>query len=156
MNRILAFTLIAVFSVFVGSQITEGCLLLPYWKSLSPAQFYDYYSKFGSTIGQFYTILTIIAAIIPITVSAYCLIKKSKALSYAVISTCCAIIFVASFYVYFKGANQQFLDASLTGDQLQSELIIWGNWHWGRIVFEILSLSFLMLALKRIATERVQ
>lgn len=154
MNRFLAFVFIAVFSVFVGSQITEGCLLLPYWKSLSPTQFYEYYSKFGPTIGQFYTILTIIAALIPIALSVYCFSKKSRGLLFAIASSCCAIIFVASFYVYFKGANQQFIDAALNTDQLQSELIAWGNWHWGRIVFEILSLIFLMGALNRIATER--
>lgn len=60
------YALIAIFSIFVGSQITEGALFVPYWKSLSTEAFYSYYNEFGPGIGQFYTVLTIVAAAIPI------------------------------------------------------------------------------------------
>lgn len=147
MNRLLAFVLVAVFAIFLGSQITEGLLLLPYWKSLPANEFYGYYAEFGPKIGQFYTILTIIAAVIPLLLTIYCLVKKSPALRYAVVSTVFAIAFISFFYIYFKGANQQFLEAALEADQLKTELQIWGNWHWIRVGVEFLSLGFLILAL---------
>ena len=81
MNRILGYFLITIFSIFFGSQITEGFLLVPYWKTLPASEFYKYYSKFGLIIGRFYTILTVIATLIPIFISIYWIYKKSKALT---------------------------------------------------------------------------
>ena len=146
MSRILLFFLIAIFSIFLGSQITEGCLLVPYWKTLSSAEFYEYYATFGPAIGKFYKMLTIIAALIPVIFSIYCFIKKSPALKYSIVSSLFAILFIALFYVYFKDTNQQFYQASLSSDQLKAVLITWGNWHWLRVFFESLSLTFLILA----------
>lgn len=147
MNRVLAFLLIAVFATFLGSQITEGALLLPYWKTLPANEFFGYYSEFGPAIGQFYTILTIIAAVIPVFLGIYCFVKKSPALKYSLVSILFSVTFVAFFYIYFKDANQQFLDAALNPDQLKAELRIWGNWHWVRVFVEFLALVFLILTL---------
>ena len=154
MNQILGFFLVAVFAIFVGSQLTEGFLLLPHWKSLPAAEFYAYYAGFGPVIGRFYTILTIVAAVIPILLSIYCAVKKTRALRYAMVSSLFTIAVLAFFYIYFKGANQQFLDAALEAEQLKAELITWGNWHWSRVGMEFLALLFLILALNRLKTEK--
>lgn len=126
--------------------MTEGCLLLPYWQSLTTADFYDYYAQFGPRINRYFAVLTIIAALIPILICTYCLYKKSDAFKYSVASALFAILFVTLFYIYFKDANQQFFDAALNAKQLQSELITWGYWHWLRVLLEFLSLGFLMLS----------
>ncbi len=148
MKRFLWFLSVAVFSIFIGSQITEGVLLLPYWKSLSAADFYSYYSEFGPSIGRFYTVLTIIAALTPLIISAYCSKNhQSRSLTFALISSLFALFFVASFYLYFKGANELFFQVALSEEVLVSELITWGYWHWGRIFIECLSLVFLILSL---------
>lgn len=147
MKQFLSFLLVAIFSIFIGSQITEGAILLPYWQSLTPNNFYSYYNEFGPSIGKFYTILTIIAALIPIAVSIYYKAINSKALKFALISSFFAILFVSSFYIYFKDTNELFYQAALSDNDLKNELIIWGYWHWGRISIECLSLVFLILAL---------
>lgn len=155
MNRILAFLLITILAIFLGSQITEGCLLVPYWKSLSTLKFYEYYSKFGKTIGSFYTILTVISALIPISISIYCLRKKSLALKYSLFSSFLILVCIAFFYIYFKDTNQQFYNAVLNPSQLKSELEIWEYWHWSRVVLELLSLIFLVLAINILTNKRI-
>ncbi len=150
MKQFLFYSSIAIFSIFIGSQITEGVLLVPYWKSLSSTDFYSYYQQFGPAIGQFYTILTIVAALVPISVSVYCKVVKSKALNLALISSLFAILFIACFYIYFKGTNALFYQASFSEVALREELVKWGYWHWGRILLEIASLVFLMLSLVKI------
>lgn len=145
MNRNVGFFCVAVFSIFLGSQITEGFLLVPYWKTLSMTEFYEYYSQFGPIIGRFYTILTIIAALIPISITVYCIYKKSRALTYSLISTFFTFLCIALFYVYFKDTNQQFYEATFNASQLKSELEIWGYWHWFRVLVEFLALLFLTL-----------
>ncbi len=156
MNRILVFFFITVFSVFFGSQITEGFLLVPYWKTLSTAEFYEYYSQFGPIIGRFYTILTIIAALIPIGISIYCFYKKSSALTYSLISAFFTLLGVALFYIYFKETNQQFYNASFNASQLKSELEIWGYWHWARVILEFIALLFLILTFNILTKKRIQ
>ena len=142
--------LVAIFGVFLGSQITEGVILVPYWQSLSASEFYAFYQDFGPPIGRFYTILTIIAALIPVVITIYCFLKKSKAFRYSVISTIFAVLFVACFYIYFKGANELFYQSALSEVALKMELIRWNKWHWGRIGLEFLSLLFLILTFQKI------
>ncbi|MEM9887811.1 MAG: hypothetical protein AAF849_18090 [Bacteroidota bacterium] len=145
MNRTLAFTFVAVFSIFLGSQITEGCLFVPYWQRLSKTAFYEYYSIFGPAINNFYTSLTIVAVLIPVCSSIYCYYKKSPALKYALVSTFFACSVIIIFYLYFKDVNQQFYAAAFDTNQLKSVLSDWERWHWLRVVLELGALIFLIM-----------
>lgn len=155
MKQFLAYSAVAIFAIFIGSQITEGVLLVPYWKSLSTQEFYTYYNQFGPSIGRFYTILTITAALIPVSISIYCRRINSSALNLALISSFFAILFIACFYIYFKGTNELFYQAALSDLELKKELITWNYWHWGRIVLEFIALLFLMLTLMKMGTENI-
>lgn len=146
-KQYLSYFSVAIFSIFIGSQITEGVLLLPYWQSLSSVDFYAYYNESGPLIGRFYTFLTIVAALIPIGISVYFKVINSNALKYSLISAFLAVLFVSTFYVYFKGTNELFYQAAFNDNELKNELVTWGYWHWGRIAVECLSLVFLILAL---------
>lgn len=149
MKPTLNYFLIALFSIFLGSQITEAVILVPYWQSLSAPDFYGYYEDFGPSISRFYTILTIIAAVIPITLTAYYFRSKSSSLPFALISAIFAVLFVACFYIYFKGTNELFYQSFFNETDLVNELITWSKWHWGRVVLESLSLLFLILAVAK-------
>lgn len=155
MKKFLLYFLTAIFSIFIGSQITEGVLLVPYWQSLSPTDFYSYYKEFGPSIGQFYTVLTISAALIPVCLSIYCKVIDSKAIKYALVSSFFAILFVSSFYIYFRSTNELFFQATLSDSALENELVIWSYWHWGRIIIEFASLVFLILTLIKIQNKDI-
>lgn len=155
MKQFLLYSSIVIFSIFIGSQITEGVLLVPYWQSLSSTDFYSYYNKFGHSIGQFYTILTIIAASIPISLLIYCKRINSNAFKFALISSFFAILFISSFYIYFKGANELFYQAAFSDIELKDELVTWSYWHWGRIIIEFISLVFLIISLDKIQNDNV-
>jgi len=155
MKQFLLYFSIVIFSIFIGSQITEGVLLVPYWQSLSSTDFYAYYNEFGPAIGQFYTVLTIVAALIPIFLSIYFRLKNPKAFKLALISSFFAILFVSSFYIYFKDANELFYQATLSDIELKNELVTWSYWHWGRIVIEFVSLVFLILSLCKIQNGNI-
>ncbi|WP_420583419.1 hypothetical protein [Reichenbachiella sp.] len=149
MKKQTNYLLVTVFSIFVGSQVTEGALLVPYWQSMSSSDFYDYYQTFGPTINRFYTILTIIALLIPIGISIYFYKTQSPGFRFAMVSTVLAILFVSCFYIYFKSTNQAFFQSAFSEIELKNELVTWANWHWGRIVIECLSLLFLILAIAK-------
>jgi len=146
MKQSFAFYLVAIFAIFLGTQIAEGVLLVPYWQSLPAKEFYHFYEQFGPSIGRFYTVLTIIAALIPIAIALILFRRKSPAFKYALASAIFALLFVASFYIYFKGANELFYEATLSEELLKIELIRWEKWHWSRIGIELLSLICLISA----------
>ena len=147
MKQSLSYLLVAIIAIFVGSQITEGVIMVPYWRSLSASEFYAFYGSFGGMIGRFYTILTIIAASIPLGLAVYFRMTQSKGFNEALISTLLAVLFIAAFYVYFKGTNEAFFQSTYSEADLKKELVTWSNWHWGRIVMEIGSLFFLIKSL---------
>lgn len=147
MNRLIYFLSIIIYSIFLGSQITEGVLLVSYWKSLSKIDFYEYYSEFGPLISSFYSILTIVATLIPISISVYCFYNKLNALKYSAVSSFFAFLIIAIFYIYFKDVNQQFYQTSFDENQLKSALKHWEFMHWLRVFFEIISLIFLTITL---------
>ncbi|MEP2023423.1 MAG: hypothetical protein ABJH98_04850 [Reichenbachiella sp.] len=149
MKNQLYYYLIAVFSIFVGSQMTEGVLLVPYWQSMSSTEFYSYYQEFGPAINRFYTILTIVALLIPVALSVYFYKIQSQGFRFALISSVFAMLFVFCFYVYFKETNQAFFQSAFSAAELKNELVTWANWHWGRVVLECLSLVFLILAISK-------
>ncbi|TXF90571.1 DUF1772 domain-containing protein [Neolewinella aurantiaca] len=146
MNDHLKYILLVLFSVFLGSQITEGVLLVPYWQSLPAPDFYAYYNTFGPAIGRFYTVLTVIAALVPIILSIIYFRSRSPGRGFALVSALFAVAFVACFYVYFKEANELFYQAAFNEAALKNELITWRQWHWGRVGLEGASLLFLVLA----------
>jgi len=146
MKQSILFYLVAIFAIFLGSQIAEGVLLVPYWQSIPAKEFYHFYEQFGPSIGQFYTILTIIAALIPISVALVLFLKKSSAFKYALASAIFALLFVSCFYIYFKNANELFYQAALSEELLKTELLKWEKWHWSRVGIELLSLICLILA----------
>jgi len=147
--KLLQYSLVAIFAIFLGSQITEGVILVPFWQSLSPEAFHAFHQQFGASIGRFYTILTVIAALTPISIAIIYYSKKSSGFKYALVSAILALLFVASFYVYFKDANALFNQTILSEERLKSALITWNKWHWARIGIEFLSLVFLILAFSR-------
>lgn len=146
MKHFFEYLATTIFAIFIGSQITEGALLVPHWQSLSAEDFYSYYNQFGPKIGKFYTIITILAAIIPLVYAIYYRKIKAKSFKFAFISALLAILFVSSFYLYFKGTNELFYQGAFSEEDLKKELVTWSYWHWSRILVEIMSLVFLNLA----------
>lgn len=137
--------------IFLGTQIAEAALIVPYWKGLSADVFFVFYKIYGKKIHQFYAPLTIAATILPIATLAYSLFDKSKADLLMWLMTVFAVLFFATFFLYFKETNISFTERSISNEALPKELITWGKWHWGRIVCEAIAFScglILLLKLK--------
>ena len=128
-----------VLGIFLGAQITEGVLLVPYWKSLAPKGFFELHRTYGKKIHRFFAPLTIAATIVPLlTVTYGCLINIQGKLS-LILMGFSTIVFFSTYFLYFKKANEQFAEASVPYNLLPRELNRWENWHWGRIFFELMA-----------------
>jgi hypothetical protein len=128
-----------ILGIFLGSQITEGVLFVPFWKALSPKEFFELHQHYGPKIYQFFAPLTIAATLLPLSTLA-CGLMTDRAIPVSLILMgSFTVVFFSTYYLYFKRANKSFAEASISPEELPAELKRWGNWHWGRTVFEFLA-----------------
>lgn len=134
--------------IFFGTQIAEGCLIVPYWKKLSPEQFFDFYSAYGHKLHKFYAPLTILATLSTLCTVTFFLFKGSEELLILLVMGSSTLSFFSTYFMFFKKANKRFSEKSISHKNLPAELRRWGNWHWARVAFEgiafILSLVLLL------------
>lgn len=144
---ILLISSVVILSFFVGTQITEAILFVPYWKKMQPQKFFELHKVYGQKIYSFYAPITILATLIPLTTAIYSWIEPNSIRVYTSLMGVFTLIFFMTYSLYFKKANQSFAEASLTEAELPAELERWDKWHWSRVVLEFLALGFAVFAL---------
>ena len=139
-----------ILGIFLGSQITEGILFVPYWKTLTPKDFFELHKTYGPKIYQFYAPLTIAATMIPLMTVGYGLYTGMSDLTYLLIMGVFTVLFFGTYFLYFKNANAKFADASIPDVELSGVLSTWGNWHWLRVGFECVAFISAILTLNQL------
>lgn len=145
--EILCLLSAGILGIFLGAQICEGVLFVPYWKSLAPKYFFELHRTYGNKIHQFFAPLTITATIIPTVTAVYSLVSNSEGGFFSVLMAIFTLLFFSTYFAYFKKANKAFTEMKISYEQLPKELNRWGNWHWIRIGLEFFSFIFSLLAL---------
>ena len=132
----------AVLGIFLGSQLVEALLFLPFWKAMTADAFFDFYKRYGRGIHRFYAPLTILATILPVVSTLIYFSSptdQQTSVLYLVLGVS-AVAFFSTFFLYFKSANRKFSQRAISDNDLAAELRMWGNWHWGRIYLEAIAL----------------
>ena len=130
---------IGCLGIFLGAQITEGVLFVPYWKALPPKDFFELHQTYGKKIYQFFAPLTIVATLLPLLTLFYGLYTNIQSQASLILMGLFTTLFFSTYYLYFKNANNLFAEASISYEQLPIELNKWGKWHWGRVVLECIA-----------------
>ena len=136
-----------ILGVFVGTQIAEGALFVPYWKSMEPEAFFELHKTFGPKIYRFFAPITIAATVVPLTAGSYALFFNTNGLIATAIAAFMALLFFTTYGLFFKKANQAFADRSITDEELPFALEKWGQWHWARVFMEIIAFIASVVAL---------
>ncbi|MEZ5307189.1 MAG: hypothetical protein R2684_08605 [Pyrinomonadaceae bacterium] len=148
-ESILLFLSAASLGIFLGAQIAEAYLLVPYWKRIPADEFFEYYSSFGPSIHKFFAPLTIVATFLPIIAGLTGFFTRSGWNPLLWVMSASTISFFSTYFLFFKNANLKFENRSISDEELPAELVRWGNWHWLRILFEAVAfVCSLVLLLK--------
>lgn len=137
--KILLLLSTCTLGVFLGTQLAEAVLIVPYWKNLTSDAFFEFHKTYGKKLYQFYAPLTIVATILPAITFIYSLLNNSKTDILMWFMFIFTLLFFATFYVYFKEANLSFAERTISNESLSGELIKWENWHWARIFCEAIA-----------------
>lgn len=132
----------AAWGLFAGAMLTEGLVLVPYWQSLTPAEFFSWYQANDQRLLGFFGRLTSLTVLLAIAAALVSLWQGQPGRWLALLDAIISLMVIASFFVYFQKANASFATASLRVEDVATQLKRWGSWHWGRT-----SLSFVALAL---------
>ncbi|MFM8912824.1 MAG: hypothetical protein ACKOE6_07915 [Flammeovirgaceae bacterium] len=143
----------ATLGVFLGTQLAEAALIVPYWKGLSPDDFFAFYKTYGQGLYQFYSPLTIAATVLPILTLTWNLLTKQKIDFFMWTMVVFTLLFFASFFVYFKEANLSFTERTISNELLPNKLVEWGNWHWGRVICEGVAFASALVLLMRLKPQ---
>ncbi|MFM9884478.1 MAG: anthrone oxygenase family protein [Burkholderiales bacterium] len=146
MIEVLAVVTAIMLGLFAGSLLTEALLLVPFFRSLSFADFNRLHHDFGPRLYRYYSPLTIAATVLPIVSAATLWLDHSNGSLYASAAALLALAIVSTYALYFRAANQAFAEKRLGEEALKKELTRWAAVHNFRTTLAIAAFVLATLA----------
>ncbi len=128
-----------VLGLSAGAMLAEGAVLVPWWRSLPPGSFLQWYASNATRLFDFFGPLEIAGAGLALGASALHLVRGRPAGAWFVASTVLAVAILSAFPIYFQEANASFATGTIEPERVGSELARWASWHWGRTALGILA-----------------
>lgn len=145
----LQFLSVASLGIFVGAMLTEGFVLVPYWRALPPADFFAWYAANDQRLLGFFGPLTAVTAVLAVAAAVSALWAGHPGRWLALLAAVLSVVVVSTFFVYFEQANASFAAATIKADDLSAELSRWATWHWLRSALSLAALAAALLSLWR-------
>jgi hypothetical protein len=124
---------VVLLGVTAGAMLAEAAILVPYWRSLAPADFFEWYAANASLLVDFYSPLEIASAVVALVCAVIYSLQSLPGARLWWVAATLSIIVIAMFFVYFKDANAGFLNRTIADDSLAEALATWGQWQWARV-----------------------
>jgi len=124
---------VVLLGVTAGAMLAEAAVLVPYWRSLAPADFFDWYAANSSRLVDFYSPLEIASAVVALVCAAAYSLRSRPSARLWWVAAILSMVVIAMFFVYFKDANAGFLNRVIAEDSLAEALATWSRWQWARV-----------------------
>ena len=116
--------------IYAGSLLTEGVVLVPYWRRMPHADFTQLHGDVGPSLFRYFAPLTTLA----VGLSVAAAMREGVLYSWRTLAAVLCVGALLTFFIYFRRANAAFAAGTLTEAQLAPELARWSAWHWLRTV----------------------
>lgn len=140
LTDVIMFLSVGILGVFLGSMLTEGFILVPFWQSISAPAFYDWCAANGERMGKFYNPLNLAVTLLPVAAAVVSLWQRRRGRWFAVVAAVCLLVVLGMYYAYFKSVNEGFIARSFSPDELSAVLVKWGALHCWRTVLSAIAL----------------
>lgn len=131
---------VAALGVFLGANVAEAALLVPFWREQDAPAFFEWYAANDKRLVGFFAPLTTACAVVVLaaTIAAFVAGHPGR---WAVLGAAVLVgAAAAMFPLYFRDANARFSAASVAVADLPRELATWAAWHNLRVVIVAASL----------------
>jgi Domain of unknown function (DUF1772) len=149
LSSFFSFLSVACLGLFAGAMLTEGAVLVPYWRALPAGEFFTWYRGNATRLVGFFGPVTWAAGLSALVAGGVSAATGQPGGGAAVVAAALMLAAVATFFVYFDRANASFAAARLAPDDLEAELARWSRWHWLRTALGVAALTAGLLALRR-------
>ncbi len=122
-----------IIGLYAGSLLTEGAILVPYWRKMPAEEFFRLHKDVGPSLFRYFAPLTSAAVVLAVLVAV--LAPDGMMLRWIAAALCLSALGI--FFLYFQKANAGFANHSLSSDALKIELGRWAAWHHLRTVLII-------------------
>ena len=122
----LRYASVAALGVFAGAMLTEGGVLVPFWRSLAPAEFLRWYAANADRLLAFFSPVTAVSAVVALLAAIGSLWEGHPGRWWAVLAAGLVLVTVLSFFVYFEHANTSFATATVAVGALAAQPGRWG------------------------------
>lgn len=148
--ELIRFLSAAFWGLFAGAMLTEALVLVPYWRSLTPSEFFVWYKANDKRLLDFFGRLTLLTVIFAIASGAISIWQSHFSKWLTLFAALISIVVVSTFFIYFQKANASFATASLKVENVATELTRWAIWHWCRTILSFVALILSMMSLWQI------
>jgi len=146
---VVRFLSVATLGIFAGAMLTEAGLLVPFWRSLEPAEFLAWYRANDQRLIDFFAPLTTVTVLLAVAAGAVSIWEGHPGRWLSALAAALALATLASFFVYFRAANLSFATGTVGVTNVATELARWATWHWWRTGVSCVAFAAALLALCR-------
>jgi hypothetical protein len=128
---------VAALGLSAGALVTEGAVLVPFWRSLEPAEFLDWYGRHATLLLRFFGPLEGAGAALAAAAATLASLDGGDAGRLLGAAALLALAVLAAFPLYFQKVNAGFAARSVAPERVAAELRRWSLWHWGRTALAV-------------------
>lgn len=147
--RVLEALTVAALGIYAGAMLTEGFVLVPYWRSLPGEQFFAWYAEYDDRLFAFFGTLTVLMVALAVATAVVSILERAPGRWFSVVAASLAVAAVLMLPLYFLHANASFAAATLQSSELPAELLRWQRWHVVRVVLSLFALLAAVLSVRR-------
>jgi hypothetical protein len=136
--------------LLVGALMAEDALLIPYWRTLTPKEFYALHPVYAPRLFKFFAPLTIAGPSLSLFAAIASFVFAAPGHWFSIASAAFAWSLVGIYFIYFKDANAAFSRAAIAEAELATELGHWATWHRRRCWLGFVGFVLSLLALFRL------
>ncbi len=118
--------------LLAGALLLLAMGLVPYWQALEPASFVSIFRDNSGHIASFMMPLGFSATGITWVALGLAIWKKMPSKNWLIAASICALCMLATFPIYFSGANAALADGAVPATELANALSQWQLVHWVR------------------------
>lgn len=141
-SGVLGFLSALGLGLMAGALLAEGGILVPFWRSATAEEFFEWYRRCASLLQKFFGRLEIAATLLAIAAAAFASLAHGIGPSALHIASALgAVAVLGVFPIYFQMANSSFAAGTIEASRLAGELRRWSRWHWGRTIIAAAAFS---------------
>jgi len=141
LTTLVALAAVVALGLSAGAVLTEGAVLVPYWRSLPAADFLSWYRDNAARLLNFFGPLEIATAVLVLAAAGLYGARRRRGAGLLALAALLTAAILAAYPLYFRDVNARFAAATIAPEAVAGELARWAFWHWVRVAIAIAALA---------------